>query len=140
MFGGPKARGQRISHGLVISRQYVNGEEALVIWPHRKRTLGAGAYVMCLSAAWKYDDHRYLLSQAGIAAKVMGMDPLSRFDVVSICTVLDEAREELLMMQPEPEAEMVQVGEGSMVASDGTRFHFPILKEQFTPGSTDGED
>lgn len=136
MFGGPKARKQRISRGFVCSEQYVNGEEAIVIWPLRKRSLDAGAYVMCLSAAYKYEDPAYLMRQARTACEVMRMFP-DKATVVNLATVLDECREDLLKMLPEPDEHAIVLGSGE-VKVDGRSFSFDVTDKMLVEDESDG--
>lgn len=83
------------------SYQWVNGEPAMVLFPVVARTVQAGAYVICLSAAFKYDDVHYLVRQAAIAAKVMGMDDTS-FTIHRIGTAIHDGLHDLIIMPPEP--------------------------------------
>lgn len=126
MIGGPKARGQRIFGDIVVSFQYVNGEPAMTLWSLRSAQ-NAGAYVLCLDAAFKYLDQLYLIQQSYTACEVMGMFP-TKDAVYKVATIIFDHLEELLRMKPEQEDEKVSVGEGSLVAGDGSKIHFELTK------------
>lgn len=126
MLGGEKARGQRILGDVVVSFQYVNDEPAMTLWSLRSAQ-NAGAYVICLSSAFKYLDQPYLIQQAHKACDVMGMFP-TRDAVFKVATIIFDHLEELVRMKPEQEEEKESVGEGSLVASDGSKIHFDLTQ------------
>src|SRR4030065_209559 len=72
MLGGAKARGVRRHGDIVVGYQYVNDEPALVLWPARPGSQKCGAFVVCLSSAFKYDDDDYLVKEAFKACEGMG--------------------------------------------------------------------
>ena len=86
---------------IVRAYHWFNGQPAMVLYPVRKHTLDAGAYVIELSAAFKYDDIPYLIRQSAIAAKVMGMDS-TRFTIHRIGTAIHDGLYDLVVMVPEP--------------------------------------
>ncbi len=126
MLGGPNARGQRIVRGIVVSYQYVNEEPALVLFPVRKRT-ESGAFVVCLSAAFKYVDDKYLMQQASQAAQVMGIYA-TKSELVSIASLLNDSLDDLVKMKPEPEKEKKTYGEGSLETADGKTVEFELTE------------
>lgn len=130
MFGGPKARGTRRHGDVIVGYQYVNGEPALVLWPARP-TARSGAYVVCLSVAWKYAEDAYLVQQAAKACEVMQMFPAKQ-TVYNIATAIHDNLEELVRMKPEPtlEGEDKAVGEGVLLMPNGKKIHFEIPKSQ----------
>lgn len=131
MFGGKNARFQRVHGDIVASYQYVNGERAMALWPVRKKPESA-AYVVCDSAAWRYspeqprsdwyDEKRmpfcgppYLMQQAMIAAKVMGMDQ-SKATCIRIATIIAEGLEDLVRLPPERPGEKPKpIGEADLL-------------------------
>lgn len=119
MLGGPKARGQRILRGIVVSYQYVNGEPALVLFPLRKFP-GVGAMIVCLSAAWQYMDDNYLAQSARKGAETMGLGT-TKAAIYNVATVINECLEDLVKMKPEPEEHKQVIGEGSLSVGDGSK-------------------
>lgn len=86
---------------LVRSYHWVNDEPAMVLYPVRAKE-GAGAYVICLSSAFQYDDMKYLVRQAAIAAGVMGMSE-TRASIYRIGTVIHDGLLDLIKQPPEPQ-------------------------------------
>jgi hypothetical protein len=99
--GGKQAYLQRITGDIVSSYQWVNEEPAMILWPAIRRTIGGGAYVICLSSAFKYTDQKYLIQQAVIAARQIGMDETS-FTIRRIADVILDGLGDLLAMPPTP--------------------------------------
>ena len=123
MLGGPKSRGQRCIGDVVCSFQYVNEEPAMVLFPrHTKR---GGAYVICLSAAYKYTDEKYLLSQAITASEVMGMGT-GKSTVLRIAEVIVSGLQDMIEMKPEPEDEKPSLGEGALIVDGKTISEFEV--------------
>jgi len=100
-FGASRAWKVQQVGDIVRAYHWVSDEPAMVIYPARAR-LNAGAYVICLSSAFKYDDMRYLVRQAAIAAHVMGMDETS-FTINRIGTAIHDGLLDLIKMPPEPQ-------------------------------------
>ena len=112
--GGPNSRGQRISRGgIVVSLQYVNHEPSIVLFPLRKRTKQA-AYIICLSAVWRYADDDYLMQAAKKAADVMDIGT-DRFTVYNVARAISDSLEDLVRMKPEPEMAAKITGEGVLM-------------------------
>ncbi len=126
MLGGPKARGQRILRGIVVSYQYVDGEPALVLFPLRKFP-GAGAMIICLSAAWQYTDDNYLVQSAQKGAEMMGLGS-TKAAIYSVATVINECLEDLVKMKPEPEEHKRVIGEGRLSQGDGQVIEFEMTE------------
>lgn len=104
--GGEKSWRSRRSGELFISYQWVNDEPAMLLYPaHPGRN--AGAFVLCLSSAYKYADSQtgapteYLIKQADVAAEVMGMLP-TRDTLRSIASAIVDGLPDLVDMPPEP--------------------------------------
>jgi hypothetical protein len=105
---GKNARKQIARGDLVASFQYVNGEEAVVLW--RLNTLNSslalknyGAVVIGLSCAFKYADDDYLVKQSRTYAKVMGFGDTAR-EAHKIATFIQDMLIELCTMKPIPES------------------------------------
>lgn len=129
LLGGPKARGVKIYGDIVVCRQYVNGEPALVMFPKRRRSLGnQGAFIVCLSSAWKYVDDAYVIQRAKTAAEVMGMHP-DRSTVVRIALALNNELPELVMMKPEPGEAPKVIGEGRLEGAGPRPIDFELTDE-----------
>lgn len=106
--GGKNAWRVRRHGDIVVAFHWVNREPAMVLFPARPSTLGASAFVVMMSAAFKYAHPNgyptaYLVQQAVKAANVMGLYP-DRFTVHRIADAILEGIEDLLDMPPEPEA------------------------------------
>ena len=86
---------------IVRAYHWFNGQPAMVLYPVRKNTLEAGAYVIELSAAFKYEDIHYLIRQSAIAARVMGMGA-TKSTIHRIGTAIHDGLLSLLVMPPEP--------------------------------------
>lgn len=114
--GGKDSFKQRITGDIVSSYQWVNGEAAMILWPKIPKAHG-GAYVICLSSAFKYADVNYLVQQATVAAKFMGMDD-SKFTRQRIAGVIIDGLEDLVRMPPERpgvnEQQLETIGEASI--------------------------
>ncbi len=100
-FGGQTAWKVQQVGDIVRAYHWVNGEPAMVLYPALAR-LNAGAYVICLSSAFKYDDMGYLVRQAAIAARVMGMDE-TKFTIHRIGTAIHDGLLDLIKQPPEPQ-------------------------------------
>lgn len=101
MLGGARAWKVQKVGDIIRSYQWVNKEPAMVLYPARRRSLENGAFAICLSAAFKYDDVRYLVQQSIQAAKVMGMDE-SKYTIHRIGTAIHDGLLDLIKMPPEP--------------------------------------
>lgn len=123
-----KAALTRLHGDILAIYTWVNDERALVLLPaHRQR--GAPWYIVCESAAYKYDDPRYLAQQAAKAADVLGMDE-TQSTWVRIATIIHEGLPDLVRMPAAPEVEKggavrgeVQVREGGeLIGGEEIRF------------------
>ena len=102
--GGPTAWKVRAQKDLVVAFHWVNGEPAMVLFPQRRR-LGAGAFIIGLSAAFKYAERTgyptpYCIRQAVVAAGVMAMDQTWE-TCKNITEVILDNLEDLIRMPPE---------------------------------------
>lgn len=131
LLGGANARFQRVHGDIVASYQYVNDERAMALWPREKKQHSA-AFIVCDSAAWRYDPDRprgewfgkqgelicgplYLMQQAMIAARVMGMDG-NKSTVVRIATIIAEGLEDLVRLPPNmPPPKPKPIGEATLL-------------------------
>jgi hypothetical protein len=101
-FGGTSAWKVQQVGDIVRAYHWVSDEPAMVLYPARQRSSEAGAYVICLSSAFKYDDIQYLVKQAAIAADVMGMDQTKQ-TIHRIGTAIHDGLLDLIKMPPEPQ-------------------------------------
>lgn len=82
---------------------WVNDERAMVLIPaHRKNSAW---YIVCESAAFKYDNPKYLAAQAAKAAEILGMEP-SPNNWVKIATIIHEGLPDLITMPTFPDREL----------------------------------
>lgn len=106
ILGGAKARKVWSRGEFGLSLQYVNGEEALCIWPLRK-SVGAGAMVILMSAAHLYAHSRtggptpYLVQRCIGALGVMKLTP-QPWTIKKLADIVLDELPELLKMRPEP--------------------------------------
>lgn len=96
---------------------WVNDERAIVLIPiHRKL---ASWYIVCESAAYRYDEPEYLARQAAVAADVLGMEP-SPNNWVRIASIIHDGLPDLIRMPPAPEPELTKATYGELkVMQDG---------------------
>ena len=100
-------------HGdLIVIYTWVNDERAMVLIPTYRK--GAAWYIVCESAAWKYDNPRYLAEQSKKAAEVLGMEP-STNNWYKLATVIHDGLPDLCAMPSEPPGQLSKAtfGEGS---------------------------
>jgi hypothetical protein len=108
LVGGEKAWKVRRHGDIVCSYQWANDEPAMLLFPAMPG-LGAGTYVLALSAAYKYLDSQtggptmYLIRQADVAAEVMGMIPTTG-TLRKIADVIADGMLDLIEMPPEPDS------------------------------------
>lgn len=102
-FGGSKAWKVQQVGDIVRAYHWVNEEPAMVLFPVRERSSpNAGAYVICLSSAFKYDEIPYLVSQSAVAARIMGMDETKQ-TIYRIGSAIHDGLLDLIKMPPEPQ-------------------------------------
>ena len=90
---------------------WVNDERAMVLLPTFRK--GAPWYIVCESAAYKYDDEAYLASQCKKAASVLGMDE-STDTWFKIATIIHDGLSDLIRMPSAQPAEFHKASFGSM--------------------------
>lgn len=114
-------------HGdLMAIYTWMNDERALILIPHLRP--GAPWYVVMESAAWKYDDPKYLATQCVKACEVLGIEPSQR-NWVRVATIINEGLPDLVSMPsaPLPEYEKAAIGamqlreNGKVLASEDIR-------------------
>ncbi|MBP8236038.1 MAG: hypothetical protein KAY22_27500 [Rhizorhabdus sp.] len=106
-------------HGDIIAiYTWVNDERALVLIPaHRKP--GSPWFVVCESAAYRYDNPHYLAKQARKAAEVIGMDE-TQAAWFKIASIIIEGLGDLIRMPSAPEKELMSASIGHMeIREDG---------------------
>lgn len=108
MIGGPTAWKVRQHGDVAVSFQWVNEEPAMILFPARRSLPGAGAYVIALSAAFRYADSKtggptpYLVRQSITAAQQLGFSPTDTFAARKIAEVIVDSLPDLIDMPPEP--------------------------------------
>lgn len=95
---------------------WVNDERALVLMPAH-RAQGSPWFIVCESAAYKYDNPQYLARQAANAARVMGMEETTR-TWVRVADIIMNYLPDLIRMPaaPEPEKMAHAIGEMKLMA------------------------
>jgi len=88
---------------------WVNDERAMVLLPSFRKN--APWYVVMESAAYKYDNPRYLARQSAIAAEVLGMDE-STTTWGRIASIIHDGLPDLIRMPsaPDPEFHLASIG------------------------------
>ena len=115
--GGAKCWKQKTYGDIVITFDWVNDEPAMLITP--KAVSIRGAYVICLSSAYKYTNPEYLAQQSIACANHIGMDGNSKFTIHRIADAILECIQEMVEMPPEKMARPKDKGKaiGDMVLS-----------------------
>ena len=122
-----KAHQTRLHGDILAIYTWVNDERAMVLIPAR-RAQGSPWFIVCESAAWKYDDPHYLARQAAKAAEVLGMDETTS-SWYRIATIIHEGLPDLIRMPSSPQeaevgkaiGEMHLKSDGQIIASDVIR-------------------
>lgn len=96
---------------LIAIYTWVNDERALVLIPAYRKN--SAWYIVCESAAYKYDNMQYLAAQCKKAAEVLGMEP-SPNNWYKLATVIHDGLPELCAMPSAPPAELSKAAYGEM--------------------------
>lgn len=107
-----KAAFSRLHGDILAIYTWVNDERAMVLLPAH-RSAGSPWYIVCESAAYKYDDPRYLARQAAKAAEVLGMDE-TQSTWVRIATIIHEGLPDLIRMPAAPVDRKLGASRGQM--------------------------
>lgn len=97
--GGAKSWKQFTFGDIAVTLDWVNDEPAMLITP--KAVSIKGAYVICLSSAYKYTDDKYLVQQSSECANHIGMDGNSKFTIHRIADAIMSTLQEMVEMPPE---------------------------------------
>lgn len=98
---------------------WVNDERALVLVPTYRK--GAPWFIVCESAAYKYDDDWYIGKQAIKACEVLGMEP-SKPNILRIGSIIEEGLPDLIRIPTRPEAKPIGKKYGELkVMANGTQ-------------------
>lgn len=110
--------------GFIITFQWVNGEPAMcILCEHHMRR---GAWVICLSSAFKYADESWLIPCSAVIANHFGMQN-DRYAARAICDVILNNIEELVRFQPEPdEVRIAREGPPPQVTFDANNHRITI--------------
>lgn len=106
-----KAHGHHQYGDLLAIYTWVNDERALVLLPAYRNT--TGWYIVCESAAYKYDDNEYLKRQCMKAAEVLGMEP-SPNNWFKLAKVIHDGLPELIAMPSAPDQKLSRATYGEM--------------------------
>lgn len=113
-----KAHAVRLHGDILAIYTWVNDERALVLLPAHRRP-GSPWFIVCESAAWKYDDPRYLARQGKLAAEVLGMEETTS-TWLRVATIIHEGLPDLIRMPSAPEPELSSAARGHMtLLADG---------------------
>lgn len=90
-------------HGdLIAIYSWINDERALILLPAYRK--GAPWYCVLESAAWKYDNPRYLARQCAQACDVLGIEP-NTSNWSRVATIIHEGLPDLITMPSAPAPE-----------------------------------
>jgi hypothetical protein len=124
-------------HGdLMVIFTWVNDERSMILVPaHRK---GAAWYIVCESAAYKYDNMEYLKRQCQKAAEVLGMEP-SPNNWYKLATVIHDGLPDLITMPTAPDKDLTRGNYGQMeLRADGKTMVAQDIKLEKEEGATYG--
>lgn len=124
-------------HGdLMAVYTWVNDERAMILIPAYRK--GEAWFIVCESAAYKYDNPRYLARQAKVAAEVLGMEP-SPNNWVKLATVINEGLPDLIEMPSSPDATLMRATIGEMkLFADGQLLGGEEIRLKQESGATYG--
>lgn len=124
-------------HGdLLAVFSWVNDERALILIPAYRKN--SAWYILLESAAFKYDNPRYLAEQCRKAAEVLGMEP-SPNNWYKLATVIHEALPDLIEMPSAPDALLSRASYGEMkLLADGKLMAGQEIKLDVETGATYG--
>jgi len=105
-------------HGdILVIFSWVNDERAMILLPAYRHK--APWYIVLESAAYKYDDVRYLARQCPVACNVLGIEP-STANWSRIGSIINEGLPDLIRMPTEPAKEFHKTSFGElMLKADG---------------------
>lgn len=111
-----KAHKAHIVGDILVILTWVNDERALVLMPAH-RAQGSPWFIICESAAYKYDNPNYLAKQSAQAARVMGMDETTSTWYRVADLILNYLPDLIRMPSaPEPEKMSHAIGEMKLMA------------------------
>lgn len=95
---GPLERFHRVHGDIVASFAYVREERAMILWPKNRK---ATPFIVCESAAWKYDEPEYLARVAKEVCSLWGMAD-STTTWYRVANIINESLPDLIRMKPYP--------------------------------------
>jgi hypothetical protein len=104
---------------------YVRGEPAMILSP---KGPAKKAFVICLSAAHKYDESEYLVAGAMKAVRVLGLTE-DKQTAYRVSMDIEDGLDDLVKMPPEKPKEAKVIGDGSAKFGE-QEFNFDI-KDDF---------
>ena len=115
---------------------WLNDERALFLIPTFRK--GAPWYIVCESAAWRYDDPAYLATQCVKACEVLGLEP-SKPNWVRVATIIHETLPDLIRMPAAPLPELRNSSVGAMtLRADGQVLAQQDIRLERAEGATYG--
>jgi hypothetical protein len=107
-----KAHLSRFHGDLMAVYSWIDDERALFLIPHLRK--GAPWYIVKESAAYKYDDPKYMARQCAVACDVLGMEP-SRPNWVRVASIIHEGLPDLVSMPSAPLPEFHKASYGQVL-------------------------
>ena len=122
-----KAHKAHIVGDIMVILTWVNDERAMVFMPaHREQ--GSPWFIICESAAWKYDNPHYLAKQSVQAARVMRMDETTS-TWRRVADIIMNYLPDLIRMPAAPEPEKLDSAIGTVsLRADGELLHSEDIK------------
>jgi hypothetical protein len=111
-----KAHAHRKFGDITMILTWVNDERAMVLMPNIRQK--SAWYIVCESAAWKYDDAIYLATQCVKACEVLDIEP-NKPNWVRIATIINESLPDLIRMPSSQPAELMKQSFGAMTMREG---------------------
>lgn len=96
---------------LVVIFTWVNDERAMVLIPAFRKN--SAWYIVCESAAYKYDNPHYLAEQCRKAAEVLGMEP-SPNNWYKLARLIHDGLPDLISMPSAPDPKLMRGAIGEM--------------------------
>lgn len=134
--GGAKAWKVRQHGDIGVAFQWVNEEPAMILFPARRSLPGAGAFVICHSASFKYGQSntdkspgyasKFLVENAWKIAQAIGFSPTDTQAANKIIDAIVDGLDDLNSMPPEPQQfnqEQAQAIGEMVIKVDGETIH-----------------
>lgn len=117
--------------------QHVRGEPAMCLAPTVDR-MKRQAYVICLSAAFKYTEPEYMLKQCGVIVDMFDLGGFSSQRLARIAAFIEDGLDELVAMPPESifyATKPKVIGEGELFVGGNKATSFEVTDQWGQPNA-----